>query len=92
MDIEIEKIKQEYEEKQRKKKAKKKAKDDDKDKKKDDEDDGKAENERDDKVRSASLRAPRTFRSKLCQIKAIQAGADANQKLEDIPRMYALQK
>ncbi|KIX10315.1 uncharacterized protein Z518_01397 [Rhinocladiella mackenziei CBS 650.93] len=78
MDREIEKIKQEYEEKQRKKKAKKKSKDDDKDKKREDDDDDKAEKERDDKI------------------KAIQAGAsanaDANERTDDIPRVYALQK
>ncbi len=50
MEKEIEKIKQEYEERQTKKKAKKKSKADDKDKKKDEEDDDKAEKDRDDKV------------------------------------------
>lgn len=51
MDKEIEKVKQEYEEKQRLKKAKKKSKDDEKGKTKDDDDSGKAEKERDEQVK-----------------------------------------
>lgn len=98
---EIEKVKQEYEEKQRRKKerekAKKKEKTDDKEKDKDSkksekEESQNAEKEKDDKVNSSEFMTgnSKNFDIDAEQIEAIKAKAES--KPDDSPRVFALHK